>query len=93
MSLQISGHSGSAERGKDLICAGVSSISIGCLNALDIMANDDCDLTLGENLVKIEVKKINHDSQIILQSVLIQLRTMQEKYSNFITIENMEVKT
>ena len=35
--LEIKGHANSAEYGKDLVCAAVSAISVGGLNALAIL--------------------------------------------------------
>ena len=40
ISIQCKGHAGYAESGKDLVCAGVSSILFVALNALDEMEAD-----------------------------------------------------
>ena len=44
ISLQCKGHAGYAEAGKDLVCAGVSSILFGALNALDEMEKGNVGL-------------------------------------------------
>lgn len=93
--LSITGHAMSAKRGQDLVCASVSSIATGALNALDLMVSKACDLTLvkGEDAL-IEIKVLengNHDVQIILQTVLAQLETIENQYSKYIHIAKQEV--
>ncbi|WP_337221629.1 ribosomal-processing cysteine protease Prp, partial [Vibrio cholerae] len=53
--LEITGHAGFAESGKDIVCSAVSSIGTGLLNAIDIMCPEDCVLIKEDNLIKIEV--------------------------------------
>lgn len=89
--VKITGHAGFDEKGKDLVCAAVSSISIGTLNALDELANSDCKLTLADNMIKIEVLQINERSQLIIQTMIIQLKTLYEQYKDFIEIKQTEV--
>ncbi len=89
--VKITGHAGFDEKGKDLVCAAVSSISVGTLNALDELANSDCKLTLADNMIKIEVLQINERSQLIIQTMIIQLKTLYEQYKDFIEIKQTEV--
>lgn len=89
--VKITGHAGYDELGKDLVCAAVSSISIGTLNALDELANNDCKLTLADNMIKIEVLQIEEKSQLIIKTMIIQLKTLYEEYKDFIEIKQTEV--
>ena len=89
--MKVSGHAEYADKGKDLVCAGVSTIMIGSLNALDLLANDTCDLVMDNNLVSIKIKKNTYDSQLIIKTVILQLETLKEKYSDYICIEQTEV--
>lgn len=95
LNLSITGHAMSAKHGQDLVCASVSSIATGALNALDQIASEACDLTLvkGEDaLIEVKVlKNENHDVQVILQTVLLQLETIENQYSKYIHISKQEV--
>lgn len=84
-SLTIKGHAKSAEKGKDLICAGVSSIVLGGLNALQNPF--DFHIEVSEGNVSIQSLKTigNHDS-IVLKTILKQLLTIEESYPQFIKI-------
>ncbi len=89
--LKVSGHSNSAEYGRDLVCAGVSCILTGGANALDILTHDDCEVTLDEGFFEAHLIHATHETDTILNTVLIQLKTIQEQYSRFIKITITEV--
>ncbi|MFI3284428.1 MAG: ribosomal-processing cysteine protease Prp [Erysipelotrichaceae bacterium] len=85
--IQVKGHANYAQHGEDLVCAGVSSIMIGLLNALDEYKKD-VDMSVNEGFIEILVNDIkDKDLQLMLQVALIQLKTMEESYSNYIGIE------
>ncbi|MBR2685048.1 MAG: ribosomal-processing cysteine protease Prp [Erysipelotrichaceae bacterium] len=90
-SIKVTGHSESAAYGKDLICAGVSCVTTGAANAMDILAHDDCELTCVDNLFQIVVKQLTLNSQLILNTLLIQLQTIEESHGKFIKIHITEV--
>ena len=84
--LSCKGHAFSDEPGKDLICASVSSIMFGLMNALD------------ETKLNVEIKELNNHIEIInktkkelidnyLELTLIQLKTIEESYGDFIKVE------
>ncbi|MEG0264343.1 MAG: ribosomal-processing cysteine protease Prp [Erysipelotrichaceae bacterium] len=90
--IEISGHAQAANKGEDLVCAGVSSIGIGTLNALDLLSKNTCECSIQEACIHILVKDMEDKrTQIILQTMLIQLSTMEERYSKNIKIKKQEV--
>ena len=83
--LDVKGHADFDEYGKDLICASVSSIMFGLMNGLD-------------NIKDVTIKELNNHIEIINESssrkvnnyielVLIQLKTIEESYGEFIKVE------
>ena len=90
MSVKITGHALSADPGKDLVCAAVSAVGTGTLNALDLLAQDDYELTLidtEEPVIEIKTQRINEKGSLILEVMLIQLKTIQEINPEFISIQ------
>jgi len=85
-SLTVSGHANSDEYGKDLICASVSSIMFGFMNALDVL---DEDVEIKQLTNKIVIK--NHCKSEMVQDyfelVMMQLKTIEESYRDFIKVE------
>lgn len=85
-------HAGYRKKGEDLVCAGVSCITVGALNALDRLCEDICELEMRDAYIRVAVKLLeDHDTQVILNTMRIQLSTMQELYENFIKITDQEV--
>ncbi|WP_249029861.1 ribosomal-processing cysteine protease Prp [Tannockella kyphosi] len=90
--ITISGHANSSEYGTDLICAGVSAISVGILNSL--VANDFLNqgiLEMKEGYISIVVNSVDQTCQVILETLEISLDTILEGNQKFISINKMEV--
>lgn len=83
--IKISGHANYDDYGKDIVCSAVSAISIGALNALRNIEN--YAITQKEGLIIIESKnESSYEDNIILQTMLIQLKTIEQSYPKFIQI-------
>ena len=90
--LNIKGHANSNEYGKDLVCASVSSISVGLMNAIN-EKKYAVDMKMNEALINIKVLDIdNSEIQLMLYVAIIQLKTIEESYSKYIRIEKEETK-
>jgi len=88
----IQNHAGYEEEGKDLVCAGVSCIAIGALNAIDLKCNNVCTLEMKDAYIRIKVNDLDQqNAQVMLDMLRIQLVTMQESYPKFIKITDQEV--
>ncbi len=89
--MSIRGHAEYDVKGKDLVCAGVSCIAVGALNAIEEKCHT-CDLKLEEGFIHISVNLLeDRDTQIMLEMLRIQLLTMQEAYQNYIRLTDQEV--
>ena len=83
--LEAKGHSNSAPKGSDLVCAGVSSVLTGGINALE--NPKDFNLKLEEGYALIEsLKPISKADEIVLNTIETQLKTIEESYPKFIKI-------
>jgi uncharacterized protein YsxB (DUF464 family) len=87
--LDVSGHSGSADRGEDLICAGVSTVLFGLCNALDQIAGIET-IRVDQNLIAVDIPEPDQTTDTIMRTGLIQLMTVQEQYSQFMKIQLTE---
>ena len=86
VSLNVSGHAEYGEYGKDLVCASVSAIMFGFMNALDAL-DEKIEIEQLEN----EIVIINHTNlEVVIdyfELVIMQLKTIEESYGNFIRVE------
>ncbi len=88
--IELSGHSGSAESGKDLICAAVSAVSTGLCNALHEL-QCDAECTVENNRIIITTEDDSEKTQTVLETGMIQLETIREIAEQFIQIRKTEV--
>jgi len=85
--IEVKGHSNSAPYGKDLICAAVSAIMTGGMNALN---DKEYDLKLDEGHAYIKALDIPSDyDSVVLKTIEIQLQTVEESNKDFVRIENL----
>lgn len=89
--VEIQDHAGYADAGQDLVCAGVSSISVGMMNALDLMVPNVCEFRMKKAYVNIRIKQSDDKAELLLEAMLAQLHTLQISYNSYITIEDQEV--
>ena len=87
--MEISGHSESADAGEDVICAGVSSISFGLCNALDMLAGIET-INVGNNKITIDITEPNDTTDLILETGVIQLRTVEDFNGQFMKVNITE---
>ena len=86
-SLIVSGHSNYDEHGKDIVCAGVSAIVTGGINALIIENKNSITYEVKDGYVNIDVLNIeNNNIQLIMDVVIIQLKTIEESYKKYVKI-------
>ncbi|MDR1782627.1 MAG: ribosomal-processing cysteine protease Prp, partial [Bacilli bacterium] len=83
----IKDHSNYDEYGQDIVCAGISSIVIGGLNALerkglnkDYILVDEKDNCIIINLINDEV------IQTVIDTIIIQLITIEDEYGDYLKI-------
>ena len=87
-SLEVKGHAKSADAGHDLICAGVSSVLTGGLNNLENPQDFEITLEEGYSYVK-AINSISSHDEIVLETIIVSLKTIEESYGKFIQIKNL----
>lgn len=76
--LKCTGHAGAEEKGRDLVCAGVSCILFGLANALDAMAVGNYGCEIHDSFYEAVIGRPDQITDTILNTGLIQLKTLQE---------------
>lgn len=88
--VKISGHANFKKAGKDIVCAAISGITFGTLNALDELFKNDISINIGDNDININVNNWNNDINIVLKTMKLQLLTVKQQYKNYLEIIEME---
>ena len=91
----VDGHADYAEHGSDIVCAGVSAVVFGLINAVDELDEDVLfDISASEDEtghLTYRSLKSTEKEQLLLSAMMVALKTIEENYSDYITIEIREV--
>jgi len=85
--LSSKGHANYSNYGKDIVCSAVSAILVGGVNALIKTENYGINIESGFFEIKsISNETLIHDD-VVLETILIQLLSVEKKYGKYIKIE------
>lgn len=91
---ELAGHAESGPYGYDLVCAGVSAVSFGAVNAVLQLCEIDLKIEQNEGgylyivlpeSIDMEIMK---KAQLLLEGMIISLQTIEREYRQFLTIQS-----
>lgn len=97
MSVEMSGHAEAGPYGYDIVCAAVSALSIGTVNSLSEIAEIPIEVVSAEDsggYLKFTIptdisQKQMETGQILLESLLLSLKSIEEEYSEYVNINSL----
>lgn len=84
--ITVSGHSGYEERGKDIVCASVSSIVITTINGIIEIDNDAIDYSDLDNKIIIRIIKDDEIVNKLIKNMILLLESLEKDYKDYIKI-------
>ena len=90
--IEISGHAGYGEVGKDIVCASVSSVIMTTVNS--IMNIDNLSISYVDDKDKIIIEKLNDNDIVdkLLDTMILILKDLEKQYKENIKVESEEGK-
>ncbi len=85
----MDGHADFAEHGQDIVCAGASAVVFGSVNAIIGLTAERPDIDYSDDGGYFHVRSVdtsNEQAQLILQSLLVSLQTIEEEYNEYIKL-------
>lgn len=97
MSVKMSGHAEAGPYGYDIVCAAVSALSIGTVNSLseiakiplEVVSADDSGGYLEFTIPSDISRKQMETGQILLESLLLSLKSIEEEYQEYVSINSL----
>ncbi|MEC5422049.1 ribosomal-processing cysteine protease Prp [Virgibacillus sp. C22-A2] len=90
---ELSGHAESGPYGYDLVCAGVSAVSIGAVNAVMELCETNLEIEQGKEGGYLHVTipasldaSVMENVQLLFEGMYISLKSIENEYSKFIKI-------
>ena len=94
-SLTVSGHSGYAESGRDIVCAAVSTLITTCANAMEsaaglvpLVSQDEAATEISVALPETLSPEQEHDAQVVFRTVFQGLRDVAQEYPKHLKIND-----
>ncbi len=88
---KVSGHSGYADRGNDIVCASVSALTIHTaeilVSDLDVEAHVEQD---EEGYLSVELMHTSALSEMMIKALIRSLQSIEEEYSDYLKVEVKE---
>ncbi|MCR5610998.1 MAG: ribosomal-processing cysteine protease Prp [Clostridiales bacterium] len=91
------GHSGYADKGEDIVCAAISALTETAYLGVTELAKADAEAVQKDGelrlMLKPEVSGLSREkAELILETMLLGLRSIEENYSDYLKILKREVK-
>ncbi len=81
--LRCVGHAGFARAGEDIVCAGVSTLVINTLNAIDKLTEEIFEAETDQESGLIDAvfqRPVGHDGKLLLDTMVLGLQDIQKQY-------------
>lgn len=91
LSFSVDGHANYDESGKDIVCAGVSAVTVGTINAAEALLDVKMDVMMEHGLLKAVVPNHLDDSiyaqlQLQLKSMIVMLQSIEQSYGQYMSM-------
>ncbi|WP_458412360.1 ribosomal-processing cysteine protease Prp [Schinkia sp. CFF1] len=97
-SFEISGHAESGPYGHDLVCAAVSAVSFGAVNAVYALCQTKMTIEQGKKggflrcvVPELPDQQTNEKVQLLLEGMRVSLQTIENDYGKYIQIKTKSV--
>ncbi|MCR5271879.1 MAG: ribosomal-processing cysteine protease Prp [Lachnospiraceae bacterium] len=87
------GHSGYADAGEDIVCAGVSALVINTINSIMKLTETKLDTYVDEEKGTIRVrvlKEYGEDAELLIESLILGIKGISENYGEEFIILNFK---
>ena len=88
------GHTGYAECGEDIVCAGLSVLAIYFVNSIEQLTSDEYTQFEHEDdgIIDFEFSNnISKEAELLIKSLVLGLEQLEKEYKDFITLVYKEV--
>lgn len=88
----VTGHAYYGKPGHDIVCAGISAVTIGTVNAVERLAGVNLPNEMRDGLLKVRVPDRLDESaigqiQLLLESMVVMIESIQEAYGPYIALQ------
>ena len=88
---ELSGHSGYAEEGSDIVCSAVSSVAYMVANTVTEVIGERASITLDDGYMKFIPENSSESVQVIFKGMALHLNALAQQYSDYMCCKEKTV--
>ncbi|HEY0829174.1 MAG TPA: ribosomal-processing cysteine protease Prp [Bacilli bacterium] len=90
----VDGHANYDKSGKDIVCAGVSAVTVGTVNAIEDLLKVPLELIVKKGLLQAALPNIEETGkaekvQLLLEAMVVMLTSIKKTYTRYLTINEI----
>ncbi|WP_339817186.1 ribosomal-processing cysteine protease Prp [Paenibacillus sp. FSL R7-0216] len=91
---EVEGHAGYAKAGEDIVCAGVSAVTVGTVNSIEALTGIVMDSRMKNGFLSADLPatartEAEEQAQLLLASLVVMLKSIEESYGKYIQIQDV----
>ncbi|MCS7458716.1 ribosomal-processing cysteine protease Prp [Paenibacillus doosanensis] len=91
-SFRVKGHALFDNPGKDIVCAGVSAVTVGTVNAVESVLGVELQADMKDGLLDVRVPErldeaLSEKVQLLLESMVAMLQSIEQSYGEYIALQ------
>ena len=84
--IEISGHAGYAEPGKDIVCAAVTALTQTLIQSIENLTDDKIECRISPGKAEIEYRNLSEKSKTLVDSFFVGIRLIADEFPNYVAI-------
>lgn len=84
--IEISGHAGYAEPGKDIVCAGVTALTQTLIQSIDDLTDDEIEYRISPGNVEVEYRNLSEKSKTLVDSFFVGICLIAEEFPEYVKV-------
>lgn len=84
--IEISGHAGYAEPGKDIVCAGVTALTQTLIQSIENLTDDKIEYRISPGKVEVEYRNLSEKSKTLVDSFFVGICLIAEEFPEHVKV-------
>ena len=85
--ITVSGHAGYAEAGKDIVCAGVTALTMSLVKSLNDLTEDKIEYEISPGRADIYYRDLSEAGKLLVDSFFIGICLIADDFPEYVRIE------
>lgn len=84
--MEVSGHAGYAELGKDIVCAGVTTLTQTLIQSIEELTDDEIEYSISPGRVDINYGNLSEKSKTLVDSFFIGVCLIADEFPEYVRV-------